>query len=334
MLAGVTPDPAEPSVSILVRHPDGTVAPMRDDRLGDLDTLVADEGTLLWVHLFRPTDETIGRIGSEFGIHHLALEDLRKQRQRPKLDSYEGQQHLVAYEASAEAESGVSELQLLIGPHWVISAHWDPTPMVDAIHHRGSRGGPELAGTTTGIVYLILDAAVDSFFPELDAVSERIDALEDEVIEGRPDPRTLREILRLKRLLLEQRRILAPMRDLANALLRGDGELVDREMFPYYQNLYDHLVRVLDQLDLYRDLLAAVLDARMSSVSNELNSTMRRLTAVTVVIMAPTLIAGIYGMNFAFMPELDWPWGYPFALALMAGVMALAIVILRRRDWI
>jgi magnesium transporter len=334
MLAGVTPDRPEPAAAILVRHPDGSVTSMRDDRLGDLDTLVADEGTLLWVHLSRPTDGTIARIGSEFGIHHLALEDLRKQRQRPKLDSYEEEQHLVAYEAAAEAESGVSELQVLIGPHWVVSVHWDPTPMVDATHHRVGLGGAELADTTTGIVYLILDAAVDSFFPELDALSERIDALEDEVIEGRPDPRTLREILRLKRRLLEQRRILAPMRDLANALLRGDGGLVDRRMFPYYQNLYDHLVRVLDQLDLYRDLLAAVLDARMSSVNNELNATMRRLTAVTVVIMAPTLIAGIYGMNFAFMPELSWPWGYPFALALMAGVMTLAIVILRRRDWI
>ena len=334
MLPDVTPDPLEPSVSILVRHPDGSVAAMRDDRLGDLDTLVADEGTILWVHLFRPTNETIERIESEFGIHHLAIEDLRRQRQRPKLDSYEAEQHLVAYEAAPQTESGVSELQLLIGRHWVVSAHWDPTPMVDAIHHRVGRGGAELAGTTTGLVYLILDAAVDSFFPELDAVSERIDTLEDEVIEARPDPQTLREILRLKRLLLEQRRVLAPMRDVANALLRGDGGLVDREMLPYYQNLYDHLVRVLDQLDLYRDLLAAVLDARMSSVSNELNATMRRLTAVTVVIMAPTLIAGIYGMNFTFMPELDWPWGYPFALALMAGAMVLAIVFFRRRDWI
>ena len=123
------------------------------------------------------------------------------------------------------------------------------------------------------------------------------------------------------------------MRDVANALLRGDGELVEREMIPYYQNLYDHLVRILDQLDLYRDLLAAVLDARMSSVSNELNATMRRLTAVTVVIMVPTLIAGIYGMSFDRMPELGWELGYPFALGLMALAAAAAIAFFRRVRW-
>jgi magnesium transporter len=334
MLRGVTPEPSEPTVSILVRHPDGPVTSMLADRLGDLDSLAADDGTLLWVHLWRPTDETIDRIGSEFGIHQLALEDLRKQGQRPKIDSYDAEQHVVAYEAAPGARNGVAELQLLIGSRWVVSAHWDPTPMVDALHLRVGRGGADLAETTTGLVYLIMDAAVDSFFPELDAVSERIDALEDEVIEARPDPRTLREILQLKRQLLEQRRVLAPMRDVANALLRGDGGIVERAMFPYYQNLYDHLVRVLDQLDLYRDLLAAVLDARLSSVSNELNATMRRLTAVTVVIMVPTLIAGIYGMNFAFMPELDWRWGYPFALAVMAMSIAGTIVFFRRRDWI
>jgi magnesium transporter len=196
---------------------------------------------------------------------------------------------------------------------------------------RASRGGVEqLGGTLAGIVYLVLDAAADSFFPQ---VSERIDALEDEVINEQPDPQTLREILRLKRSLLEQRRVLGPMRDVANALLRGDGDLVDRRMIPYYQNLYDHLVRILDQLDLYRDLLAAVLDARMSSVNNELNATMRRLTAVTVVIMVPTLIAGIYGMNFDRMPELGWDLGYPFALGLMALAAAAAITFVRRVRW-
>ena len=114
-------------------------------------------------------------------------------------------------------------------------------------------------------------------------------------------------MLRIKRRLLEQRRVLAPMRDMANALLRGDVDAHRPRHRPYYQDLYDHLVRVLDQLDLYRDLLAAVLDARLTVASNDLNATMRRLTAVTVVIMVPTLIAGIYGMNFVFMPELSWP---------------------------
>ena len=326
-------DQVETELAILVRDPDGTIRSLAATQLDEIDRLVATHGTILWVHASRPDAATLDRLGTEFGVHALALEDLRKQDQRPKLDSYEEQHHLVAYEASPTAPNKLAELQLLIGPHWVLSVHWQPTPMVDAAQRRVAAGRDALSGTVAGLVYLILDAATDSYFPELDHLSERIDGIEDQVIEGRSDPGTLREILALKRLLLEQRRVLAPMRDVANALLRSDATDIGREMVPYYQDLYDHLVRVLDQLDLYRDLLAAVLDARMSAVSNDLNATMRRLTALTVVIMVPTLIAGIYGMNFTFMPELDWPLGYPFSLGLMLLAAVTAIVYFRMRRW-
>jgi magnesium transporter len=234
MLRPMTIEQPEPSVSILVHRGDGRIESLSADRLDDLDRLLASDGKLLWVHLSRPSAETIDRVGAEFGIHPLAIEDLRKQRQRPKLDSYENQRHLVAYAAAPGALGRLAELQLVIGPTWVLSVHWDATPMVDAAHARVARGVEELGGTLAGIVYLVLDAVADSFFPELDQVSERIDALEDDVISEQPDPRTLREILGLKRSLLEQRRVLGPMRDVANALLRGDGDLVDRRMIPYY----------------------------------------------------------------------------------------------------
>ena len=123
------------------------------------------------------------------------------------------------------------------------------------------------------------------------------------------------------------------MRDVANALLRRDLAIVEARTMPYYQDLYDHLVRVLDQIDLYRDLLAALLEARLTVASNSLNAIMKRLTAFTVVLMVPTLIAGIYGMNFDRMPELEWPLGYPFALALMAIAVIAAVSWFRRRGW-
>nr|MBA2263664.1 magnesium and cobalt transport protein CorA [Chloroflexota bacterium] len=144
---------------------------------------------------------------------------------------------------------------------------------------------------------------------------------------------SLREVLAVKRRLLELRRILAPMRDVANQLLRRDVDLVGPSALPYYQDLYDHLVRVLDQLDVYRDLLATVLDARLTVASNSLNAIMKRLTAFTVILMVPTLIAGIYGMNFDRMPELDWPLGYPFALGLMALAVVAAVAWFRSRNW-
>jgi magnesium transporter len=143
----------------------------------------------------------------------------------------------------------------------------------------------------------------------------------------------LREVLVIKRDLLELRRMLAPQRDIANALLRRDVELIGEAEAPYYQDLYDHLLRVLDALDLYRDLVASALDANLSVTNNNLNAVMKRLTAFTVVLMVPTLIAGVYGMNFRNMPELRFQYGYFITL----GVMVLSIVLIgayfKARDW-
>ena len=167
----------------------------------------------------------------------------------------------------------------------------------------------------------------------LDRLSDKIEDLEDRILAGGQDGDTLRLILGLKRELLELRRSLSPQRDVANALLRRDLPLVDDASAPYFQDLYDHLVRVLDQLDLQRDLLASALEANLSVTSNNLNEVVKRLTAFTVILMVPTLIAGVYGMNFRFMPELSSPLGYPFALGVMAVAMIGAAVFFKRNGW-
>ena len=312
-------DPVERSLICLARHPDGSVEELPKERIDEIDKLTDRDGTLVWVSATAPSDEDIAAIGREFRLHPLALEDLHKQQQRPKLDTYERAAHGRRLRGGERrARRAVSEIHMFVGAGWLLSVTWTATPMLDAVRDGFAarrNGGPDTTGT---LLYALLDAAVDSYFPVLDTISERIDALEDRVLEGEADRDSLAEILHLKRRLLELRRVLAPMRDVANALLRRDLEIVDASSAPYYQDLYDHLVRVLDQVDIYRDLLAAVLDARLTVASNSLNAIMKRLTAFTVVLMVPTLIAGIYGMNFDLMPELRWPFGYPLALAIMA----------------
>ena len=321
------------SVAILARHPDGRVERATLERLDEVDRLIAREGTLVWVNVENPSDGLISELEREFGLHPLAVEDLRKRNQRPKLDSYEGQHVLVAYEAVPEETVRLSELHLFFTKQWVLSVQFGPMPMVDAALRRFADSETEKAGSVDTLVYLVLDAAVDSYFPELDRLSDRIDALEDRVLVGDADRRGLVELLHLKRRLLELRRVLAPMRDLANALIRRDLDIVSDQAMPYYLDLYDHLVRVLDQLDLYRDLLATVVDARMTVASNNLSQIMKRLTAFTVILMVPTLIAGIYGMNFVHMPELDWPLGYAYSLGLMAVAVVIAVTWFRRNGW-
>jgi magnesium transporter len=324
---------ADDSVLILARHPDGRVEEVTVERIDEIDRLIAQPGTLVWVSTANPSDELISELQREFKLHALAVEDLRKRNQRPKLDTYEDQRVLVAYEAVPEERTRLSEMHLFFAERWVLSVRFGPMPMVDAALRRFADGGPGIADSVDALVYLVLDAAVDSYFPELDRLSDRIDALEDRVLAGDADRSGLIELLELKRRLLDLRRVLAPMRDMANALLRRDVNIVSDKALPYYQDLYDHLVRVLDQVDLYRDLLATVLDARMTVASNSLSAIMKRLTAFTVILMVPTLIAGIYGMNFESMPELEWPLGYAWALGLMATAVVVAVSWFRRNGW-
>ena len=325
--------PPNTAPKILVRRPDGSVGELPAARIDEIDQVLGAPGNLVWVCVSSPDEELIRDLQREFGLHPLAVEDIRKRRQRPKVDHYEGVHMVVAYEAVAEAPSGTSEVHFFVGGGWLLSVDWGPTPMIDAVRDRFASGGDGAPTSAAELLYALLDAAVDSYFPELDRVSEQIDDLEDRVLAGDGGRQGLADMLDLKRRLLELRRVLTPMRDLSNALLRRDLDIVDAASLPYYQDLYDHLVRVLDQLDLYRDLLATVLDTRLTVASNNLNTIMKRLTAFTVILMVPTLIAGIYGMNFDRMPELRWPFGYPFALGLMAVAIVVAVTWFRRRGW-
>ena len=215
----------------------------------------------------------------------------------------------------------------------MVTVHWGASPVIEDVMRRFKQRADAVGRTAGGLLYALLDTMVDGYFPLLDQMSEKIDTLEDRIIQGKEGVQTLREVLDLKRRLLKLRRVLAPLRDVANSLLRRDVELIDDQSVPYYQDLYDHLVRVLDQLDLYRDLVAAVLEANLSVTSNNLNAVMKRLTAFTVVLMVPTLIAGIYGMNFHAMPELSWPFGYPLALLVMGALMGMIALYFKRNDW-
>ena len=310
---------------------------LEPDELSKIDRLRAEAGALIWLDLLEPGAEELELLREEFGIHALAEEDLRKRDQRPKLDTYEEHQVAVMYEllprSGREARAVLGELHVFIGPTWMVSVHWAESPTITETRRR-FEARPDVAGISSGsLLYTLLDAAVDGYFPALDALSDRIDALEDRIVSGVQDRETLRTVLRVKRELLELRRVLAPMRDVANAFLRRDNRTVDDAALPYYADLYDHIVRILDQLDLLRDLVAAALDANLSVTSNNLNAVMKRLTAVTVILILPTIISGIYGMNFVHMPELDWSLGYPLAIGIMAALMAGAFLYFRAHDW-
>jgi magnesium transporter len=326
-----------PNRTCLARLPGGELQVLGTKDLDKIDSLRKKPEHVVWLDISSPTPDDLKLLQEEFSVHPLALEDLEKRRQRPKLDTYADQQIIVTYEvlepSEPEGHFDLGELHLFAGPGYLVSVRWQDSPAVAEVERRFRDRPDGVARTPGSLVYAILDAAVDGFFPLLDRLSDKIEGLEERILAGGPTSETLRIILGLKRKLLELRRNLSPQRDVANALLRRDLPLVDDASAPYFQDLYDHTIRVLDQLDLQRDLLASALEANLSVTSNALNAVMKRLTAFTVILMVPTLIAGIYGMNFHFMPELSWPLGYPLVLGGMLLTMAGAALFFRAHDW-
>ena len=327
----------EANRTCLARLPGGELQELSAKELATIDRLRKKAEHVIWLDIASPNADDLKLLRDEFSVHPLALEDLETRSQRPKLDTYAEQQIIVTYEvlepSKPDQHFELGELHLFAGPGYLVSVRWQDSPAIKEVERR-FRDRPDAVARTPGsLVYAILDAALDGFFPLLDRLTDKIEDLEGVILAGGRSTDTLRVILALKRKLLELRRSLAPQRDVANALLRRDLPLVDDTSAPYFQDLYDHTIRVLDQLDLQRDLLASALEANLSVTSNNLNAIMKRLTAFTVVLMVPTLIAGIYGMNFHGMPELSWPLGYPLALGLMLVTMAGAALFFRARDW-
>jgi magnesium transporter len=345
------------TVTCLVRSADGTLRRLRPGGLATISNAREQPGTLVWLDIADPGPSEMRLLEREFSLHPLALEDIAKQRQRPKVDAYEGQVILVAHEVElpdAEASSGdaqdesddpsadaataldhrllLHELHLVAGSGYLVTIHWGASAAIDATRRRFEARPAVLGASVAMLLYSVLDTIVDGYFPLIDRISDRIEEIETAVLESSSHG-TLRDVLREKRKLLELRRVITPMRDVANTLLRREVELIEETAVPYYQDLYDHLVRVLDALDLYRDLVASTLDASLSVTSNNLAAVMKRLTAYTVIIAVPTLIASIYGMNFVVMPELRWPLGYPAVLLTMVIAVVLLFRYFRTRDW-
>ena len=325
------------SISGLVRQTDGVVSERANVDAPTLARDAADPSSLLWLDIDDPDAAALALLEHGLSLHPLALEDLRKRRQRTKLDTYPGQYVIVAHEALDDGDDGhpaLGELHLIATSGALVSIHWGESPAVAQVRRLFANRTPGVAESTGSLLYVLLDAVADAYPPLMDRLSERIDGIEERIMAGESQGEALREVLAVKRQLLELRRVIAPLRDVANALLRRELEVVSIGTVAYYQDLYDHLVRVLDSIDLYRDILAAALDANLALASNSLNQVVKRLTSLTVILMVPTLIAGIYGMNFRHMPELAWPLGYAFALGLMLLAVLCAVAFFRWRDWL
>ncbi|HQY31614.1 MAG TPA: magnesium/cobalt transporter CorA, partial [Thermomicrobiales bacterium] len=276
------------------------------------DVIEADRG-LVWVDAQKPSADEVACITEEFSLHPLAIEDAMVRHERPKVEQFDEFLLIIFYAFEFDETRNVMawhQIAIFGGHNYVLTLHNSDVPVLDEISARWMTSYKSLPQHAPGLlIYSILDALVDGYLPIVDHVSDRIDDLEDAIFTNF-DTAAMQEIFRLKRDLLTMRKILTPERDVLNTLMRRDTPVYNEETARYFQDIYDHLLRVLDSVDTFRDLLSSALDSYLSVLSNRMNQVMKTLTASSIILMALSLIAGIYGMNFLHMPELQWHYGY------------------------
>jgi magnesium transporter len=305
---------------------------------------------MAWIGLYRPDEEELGSLAVEFDLHELAVEDAIQAHQRPKLERY-GDTLFVVLRAARylddveEVEFG--ELHLFIGKNFVITLRHSESPDLSMVRRRLENDPEMLARGPEAVLYAILDAVVDGYSPVVAGLENDIDEIETEVFGG--DPKVSRRIYELSREVVEFQRAIRPLAGMLAALTAGFFKYgVDDELQRYLRDVADHVTQVNERVDGYRVMLRDILTVNatlvgqrqneemkaLSEASNAQNEEVKKISAWAAILFAPTLIGTVYGMNFTHMPELDWQFGYPFAIAAMAVVSLALFAAFKRRGWI
>jgi magnesium transporter len=307
--------------------------------VAELDALAVGPEQLLWLDLERPSAEELAQLAERFHLHPLAVEDAEHGHQRPKIEEYEGFIFLVFYAAALGPDGRVlktTEVRMFAGEAYLITIHDAPLPALDDAERRWTHIAQQVEWGIGVLLYSLLDTFVDGYFPVADGLVERAEDLDARIFAGggrARDTQFAYDLLELKRCLLEFRRLVSPERDVLNVLTNRDSPVFNERTLVYFRDVYDHLARLTDTLDLYRDQLAGTMDANLSLASNELNRVMRTLTACSIILMSAALITGIYGMNFDIIPELHWRFGYLWALGLIALVSLVLWRYFKHLKW-
>jgi len=297
-----------------------------------------DTPTVTWINIDGLHEvEITEKIGKHFSIHPLILEDILHTGQRPKMEDFEDYIFLLVkmfyYDEKAN-EIKLEQVSLLIGSNFVISFQEREGDVFNPIRERLRNNKGRIRRMRADYLgYALLDTIVDNYFIILEKIGEKIENMEEELV-TRPTPETLQTIHNLKRELIVLRKSIWPLREVVNSLERGESPLINETTGIYLRDVYDHTIQVIDTIETFRDMVSGMLDIYLSSLSNKMNEVMKVLTIIATIFIPLTFVAGIYGMNFEFMPELKWHWGYFAALLVMAAVSVFMVFYFRRKKWL
>ena len=303
------------------------------------DDIVAGrvDGATTWVHCEGlDLAPLLAAIGARFQVHPLVLEDILNTHQRPKFEEVGDCLFIVLKTLRADGSLNVQheQISLLVFPQLLFTFRERSDDLFDSLRQRLLHGrGRIRAQGADYLAYVVMDTVVDRYFTLADALEEVIEAVEERLL-GRPRAQTFTTIQRLRRELVYIRKAIAPLREVLTALLRSDTELIGERTEPYFRDVADHIIRVIETMDSYRDLINGMLEIYLSSVSNRMNEVMKVLTVFATIFIPLTFLVGIYGMNFDYMPELRWKWSYPILWLLFFLIPAALLIWFRRKKWL
>jgi len=308
---------------------------LADVAIDDAGAWARRPGHVVWIGLYEPSPQLLDRVRRQFDLHPLAIEDAFKAHQFPKLEQYGESLFLVARTAQMQDGSiQFGETHLFVGRGYVVSVRHGASRSYAQVRARAEARAQRLSEGEDFILYAILDFIVDNYFPVLESVQGEVEQIEGGVLSPIMEQSRIQHLFDLRRDLLRLRNAVAPLVDVCRGLERTDVVAIDAEMRPLFRDVTDHIRRVQEGIDTMREVLAFAFEASLMNAQMIQTDIARRLAAWAGIIAVPTLIAGVYGMNFKNMPELDWRYGYPLALLTMATTCALLYRQFRRKGWL
>jgi magnesium transporter len=303
----------------------------------EIHDYIREADNTVWIDVQNPGQEELSMLLEQFGFHPLALENVAMGEQRPKVDEYKGHLFVVTYAVASKDDSQhevrTAEVDLFIGRNYVVTLHRGRVPALEEAYNRWTRGGAMLREGVGFLVYTVMDAIIDGFFPVIDRIEDEIDEIEIEMF-TQLNPRAVQSLLRLKRTLVTLRRVLYPLREMFHVFLRRDHAMFSANTQVYFQDVNGHVLRCLDILDIEREMVSGALDAYQMVLSNRLNVTMKTLAIISMVVGIAGLTFGAWGMNFEYIPWHGHPWGFWGVMIGTAGLIGGVLLFGWKKGWL
>ena len=305
--------------------------------VADVSDHLAEESTVVWFDLCEPTEEDLASVSEELGLHELAVEDAVHEHQRPKLDRYKSHLFITAYSVNLNTGTGEldsHEVAAFITPNALVTVRKSPDFDIDEVVRRWDDSLDGLKCGTGSLLYGLLDYVVDTHFDAVQSLDSQIEALEDQLFEDNPRDKDMqRRTFELRKSLVLLRRIVLPMREVVNTLMRRDLNVVDPDLMPYYQDVYDHVLRATEWTESLRDLVTTILETHLTVRGNRLNVIMKQVTSWAAIIAVPTAVTGFYGQNVPY-PGFGHVAGFWASTGVMIFLSGLLYIVFRSKDWL